>query len=220
MTLVRTLFPPDVHVAEMNPREADVAQLMPEEAAMVARAVEKRRQEFAAGRILARRLFGTLGVASDVPLLNGDDRAPIWPEGLIGTITHTRHWAAVAIARDAEVLSLGCDVEADEPLQPKLFRIVCTPAERAWLDTLPEAERGRWAKLIFSAKESVYKTQFPLTRTFLGFHAAEIAVERETRRFRATLQTEAGVRFREGDVLEGCFRMDGTLIGTAITLRF
>ena len=107
--VTRPLFADDVLVDEIDPREVSPDVLLPAEAAQVATAVAKRRREFAAGRYLARKLLSRLDLPQDTPLLNGEDRAPVWPEGVAGTISHTRHRAAVAVARSPAVLSLGCD---------------------------------------------------------------------------------------------------------------
>lgn len=134
----------------------------------VARAVPARRAEFAAGRGLARRLLERLGV-SPIPIPVGPGRAPVWPEGFIGSIAHTRGLCVAALARRADIRSLGIDAEPDEPLEPELWDTICTPAEVAWLGEQPGEGRGRLARILFSAKESVFKCQYPLTGEWLDF---------------------------------------------------
>src|SRR5208282_5779110 len=86
------LLPPGIVVVEMH-SAGDTAALLPEEAAYLGRSVPKRAQEFAAGRVCARRALAELGVV-DFPLRVGEDREPLWPEGTVGSITHTTGFCA------------------------------------------------------------------------------------------------------------------------------
>ncbi len=217
-SIVRPLFADDVLVDEIDPRRVSAAGLAPAEAAQVARAVDKRRREFAAGRLLARRLLGLLGVPADFALVNGEDRAPVWPEGFVGSISHASTWAAVAVARAGDVASLGCDLECDEPLDEGVLRRVCVPREREWIAAAPLEQRGRLAMLVFSAKEAAYKAQYTLTRKVLDF--ADFAVDFDRRRgvFRAEFQT-AVAPWSPGDALHGRWRAVDDLIATAVTIR-
>jgi len=177
MSALATLYPPGVLSALSATDAADTtAGLWPEEEGFVARAVPKRRREFTTGRLLARDLLAKFGVA-DFPLLAGSDRAPIWPEGLVGSISHTRELCGVVIARRGTVKSVGLDIETAEPLKQELWRLVIRPEERSWLEQRHANERGRLAKLIFSAKECAYKCQYPLTRTWLDFQDAKVTVD-------------------------------------------
>jgi 4'-phosphopantetheinyl transferase EntD len=173
--LFRALFGDTVSVAEMDPRQADPDSLTPDELAIVSTAVDSRRREFAAGRLLARRLLGELGVARSHSLLSGAKREPMWPEGIVGSITHKTGWAGVAVARAHVVRSLGCDLEDDDPLKLELWRRILSPAEQQWLKTQPNS--GQLAKVYFSAKECFYKAQFPLTRQWLGFLDVELRLQ-------------------------------------------
>jgi 4'-phosphopantetheinyl transferase EntD len=173
--LFRELFGEAVVVAEMDPREADPSTLLPDELALVSSAVDSRQREFAAGRLLARRLLSELGVAGSCAVLRGAEREPLWPDGIVGSITHKRGWAAVALARTSVVYAVGCDLEEDEPLGEDLWRRVLTPAEQRWLKQ--QANGGQLAKVCFSAKECFYKAQFSLTRQWLGFLDVELSMQ-------------------------------------------
>lgn len=169
------------------------ATLMPlfdSEEPVVAQAVEKRKWEFRAGRHCARCALGALGLPeSAIP--SGADRAPLWPAGVVGSITHTgsgsQAYAAAVVARASEVRALGLDAERAEPLSENLEPRVLTAGELAFVGTLPERERGLVAMLHFSAKEAFYKCQYPLTQRFLGFHDVEVTFELERNRFLARL---------------------------------
>jgi len=162
------------------------AALQPGEAAAVARAVPRRRHQFATGRLLAHRLLDELG-AGGAPLLPGPDRAPLWPPGVTGSISHTEAHVLVAVAALADVASVGIDIEERTALADDLHDMVLTPTELAWLRTQPADERGLLAKLCFSAKEAVYKTQATLSRTLLEFHEVELQLDRDASRFVARL---------------------------------
>lgn len=214
--LTKGLFDHPVVVEEVDPRRNDEPPRA-DEAELVTKAIARRRRQFAAGRACAHRALARVGI-EDFSLLNGDDRAPIWPPGICGSLTHTDHLAAVAVARIGEVRALGLDVEPDEPLNPDILDRICSRTERAWLATLPGDEPLRVAKLIFSAKESGYKAQYALTQTYLGFEAMEVEVALDAGTFAATFTRDVGP-FHEGDTLAGRFaRADGYLL-TAVTLR-
>jgi 4'-phosphopantetheinyl transferase EntD len=180
------------------------AELSSEEAALVARAVESRRREFSTGRRLARRLLADRGIAPG-PILRDDDRLPIWPIPITGSISHSREFAVVAICEAAACFGVGVDVEPDEPVKPGIERHVCTAAERHWLDgfDLDEAERGRRVKLVFSAKEAVYKAFYPRVRVFWGFHDVTLELDEAGGRFRAALPASAGRSHVEGRFVRG-----------------
>lgn len=214
--LASRLLGPPIRTAEMDPRAAD-GTLFPGEEAAVARAVEKRRREFIAGRSCARRAMGALGEAP-APIFQGEDRAPVWPEGLVGSITHTDTWCAAAVARAADGFqALGLDIEFAEPIPSELLRTICLPEEQDFLDSRPAGERGLLSKVIFSAKECAYKCQYTLSRAFLDFHAMRVYPDLSGGGFVAVFQRDAGP-FISGDELRGRLVVDQGYIMTAMTL--
>ncbi len=211
------LFPADVRVLEADP--ATVAgTIFPEEEALMSRAVAKRRHEFAAGRTLARRALSDLGVAPR-PILPDVRRAPIWPPEIIGSITHTRGYCGVAVARASSGLqSLGLDAEPEEEIRDEIVRRVTTGREQAAIARLDGVERGIMGRLLFSAKESVYKCQYPLTRRFLEFGDVEIELDASNERFSVRSVGE-GARGLRLERLEGRWRRAGGLILTTCIAR-
>ncbi|WP_225829122.1 4'-phosphopantetheinyl transferase family protein [Streptomyces naphthomycinicus] len=154
--------------------------LYPEEEAIVARAVAKRRREFAAVRGCARRAMEKLGVPPQA-VLSGERGAPRWPAGVVGSMTHCDGYCAAALVRAADLVSLGIDAEPHGPLPEGVGPSVFLPAESARLDRMAERWPGvHWDRLLFSAKESVYKAWFPLTRKWLDFSEADITLEPDT----------------------------------------
>ena len=178
---------PDVRVAcAPIESEDDAHDLLPEERAAVQRAIPKRVREFATGRRLARRLLSELGFPSG-PVPARADRSPQWPRGAIGAITHTTGLCVVVAARGGPDEALGVDVEPSDGLKPDLQSLVCTPSEARWIESQPAKDHGRLGKLVFSAKETLYKCQHPLTGTFLGFHQAEVDLSPERGSFEARI---------------------------------
>ncbi len=211
---LRDLFPPEVAVAVRDPRLPHTG-LLPEEESAIGGAVERRRREFAAGRAAARQAMDALGLPKR-PIPMGRDRAPVWPEGVVGSISHSDAFCLAAVARSDRVLALGVDVEPDLPLEETLWDSVLTPDELAWLSARPAGERGRLARLIFSAKECVYKARYPLTRTLHGFTDMRVDLDLPAGAYRAVLLRDIGSSGRESWM--GGFHSEGGVILTFLVL--
>ncbi|MGJ8544834.1 MAG: 4'-phosphopantetheinyl transferase family protein [Sulfitobacter sp.] len=173
---LRGMLPPQVALA-LRETGGAVPALFAREAQAVARAVPKRQAEFAAGRAAAREALAALGQpAAAIPM--GADRAPVWPEGVIGSISHSNFYGAAALALGGGALrGIGIDLEPEADLPGDVLDLVCGEAERAWLAGLPAAQQGRAGLLIFSAKEAFFKAQYPLTGAMIGFEAAQVFVD-------------------------------------------
>ena len=153
----------------------DPTLLLPAEAVLVARAVPKRVHEFAAGRLCARRALAELEI-DDFPIAAADDRQPLWPDRIVGSITHTAGWAAAVVAPCSSLAALGLDSEVVGSVNEEIWQSICGSAEMAWLASLPQSERAAAVTLIFSAKEAFYKCQYPTMREPLGFHDVTVEV--------------------------------------------
>lgn len=157
--------------------DAEDWQLLPEEEALAAQVVAIRRRELAAGRTLARRALAAAG-APAAPLLAGPGRAPRWPDGFTGSISHTRRWCGAVAAPTSRVHAIGIDGEHPiGDLDEAWIRRVCRPAERDWLEAATAGERAIRAALLFSAKESLHKARYPLAGAVLEHAEVEIAVD-------------------------------------------
>lgn len=142
-----------------------VPALWPEELGQILRAVPMRRREFASGRAAARAALAEIGVpAAAIPA--GRDRAPVWPHGICGAISHTRQIAAAIVARRDDLGALGLDLEPATPMPDDLARHVAASGDAPEGAGLPMALA---AKLLFSAKEAAFKAQFPLTGLWLDY---------------------------------------------------
>jgi len=177
--MLNGLFPEDVALAWGDSRDAS-AELLPGEVELVANAVPKRQLEFANARECARRALGQLGVARQA-LLMAPSREPLWPEGIVGSLTHTNGLCAAVAARASRYRGLGVDVEPALPLPENLLSRICRDEEIARLGAFRALSAGVAARLVFSAKEALYKCQFPVTRSFLGFEEVTVELEEDGR---------------------------------------
>jgi 4'-phosphopantetheinyl transferase EntD len=188
VTALDLLLPDGIATAESygDPPGAALSALFPEEAAAVARAVPKRRLEFAAVRVCAREALAALGLPT-APLVPGKRGAPGWPPGVVGTMTHCEGYRGAAIARDQDYTSLGIDAEPSGPLPEGVLDVISLPTERDRLrERFREAPEIPWDRLLFSAKESVFKAWYPLTHRELDFTEADLELT-PTGTFTATL---------------------------------
>ncbi|WP_084965822.1 4'-phosphopantetheinyl transferase family protein [Thermoactinospora rubra] len=176
--MLEKILPPGFAVSESLADVAD-AELFPEEEAIVARAVDKRRREFATVRACAREALARLGLPA-VPIVPGERGAPRWPAGVVGSMTHCEGYRAAALTRSGEVGSVGIDAEPHLPLPPGVLKAVTLEQERRMLARLAAQEPGtHWDRLLFSAKESAYKAWYPLAGTMLEFEEAEVVLDRD-----------------------------------------
>jgi 4'-phosphopantetheinyl transferase EntD len=194
--MIEKIFPAEVACAEAFGDPPDAVP-HPEEEPLVAKAVEKRRREFTTARHCARRALADLGVPP-VPILRGERGAPQWPPGIAGSITHCAGYRAAAVARTRDVVSIGLDAEPAEPLPDGVLDVISLAGERDRLQELAAAVPGTcWDRLLFCAKESVYKAWFPLTQRWLGFDGADITINPLDGTFEARLLVPAPA---DGDV--------------------
>jgi 4'-phosphopantetheinyl transferase EntD len=167
--------------------------LDPRDAALPA-AAPRRLAEFARGRACAHAALVALGL--DGPIGRGADRAPRWPAGAVGSITHCAGYVAAAVARADRVRALGLDAEPAAPLPPGVLTQIASPTERAHLATLPTDQP--WDRLLFAIKESVYKAWAPATGRWLDFTDAEVTIDPTAGRFRAALAVDGPWRLLDG----------------------
>ncbi|MFF8673468.1 4'-phosphopantetheinyl transferase [Streptomyces sp. NPDC015242] len=174
--MIEELLPETVVTVEAYGYDEPDTPLYPEEAALVARAVPKRQREFAVVRSCARRAMEKLGVPPR-PILPGERGAPGWPAGLAGSMTHCDGFCAAALVRAGDLASLGIDAEVHAPLPDGVLASVALPGEVERLRRLVAEHPGVcWDRLLFSAKEAVYKAWFPLTGKWLDFMEADIEI--------------------------------------------
>jgi len=214
-TALRAALPDNLGIA-LVPSVADPSDLSVEEARAVARAIPSRKQEFAAGRRAARQAAEALNLAYlDLPM--AADRAPVWPKGMVGSISHTRDTAGALVSHADSYVSLGFDLEDRQTLVDALLDTILNKQERRWLDDLPGDRRDDAALAIFSAKESAFKCQYPITGAMLGFDAVTITFDRGISRFSAAFNPEIALGL-PGNGLDGLAVVFGGKVMTAAFL--
>ena len=137
-----------------------------------------RKEHYRSGRICAGEVLSKLGTLGQPVLRDPQTREPLWPEGISGAITHSGKWAAAAVGKTSDVSGIGIDLEdLERQVDSRISRHVCIPEEQKWLQECGEDFLEQNLKIIFSAKESIFKAFFPYTRTYLHFHDARILME-------------------------------------------
>lgn len=184
---IQNIVPPDVTVAA-GPILSNQGSLFADEYDAIARAVLGRRQEFTAGRSYARAALRRIGCA-DQAIRSAADRRPLWPLGFVGSISHTRDVCGAIVAKSSRYLGLGLDIESNEPLEPDLYNLIGSRGDIRPLSPPIETELGLvdQAKLIFSAKESVFKACNPVNGRWLDFHEVYVELNCQRQTFVATL---------------------------------
>ncbi len=205
---MRSVLPVGVEVVE-HVGPAGAAPLFPDEAVAVTGAVPARREEYAAVRVCARTALGRLGLPP-VPVPSAPDRSPVWPSGIVGSMTHCDGYRAAAVARADDWAGVGIDAEVLAPLPDGVGPLVMSDAERiALADVDPACCPDR---VLFSAKESVYKVWYPLVRRWLGFEDVDVRLGAGT--FVARIGPDGlGV-----DELHGRWAVHDGFVVTAVTL--
>lgn len=184
------MMPPNVGCAAVA-IEAEHPPLWPSEERSLSAALPVRRREFAAGRAAARLALSHAGLAP-AALPPGPDRYPQWPEGMTGSIAHSRAVAIAVAGRWAEWQGIGVDLEQEGAVPVELSGIILGPEERPWSDDLTS---------VFCVKEAVQKALFPLGRELLEFHDISILGSEKGQRLMVVLLRDCGP-FREGSIFE------------------
>jgi enterobactin synthetase component D / holo-[acyl-carrier protein] synthase len=216
--MIEAILPAEVAAEEVFSDQPGVT-LFPEEEAIIANAVDKRRREFTSVRACARAAMARLGLPP-VPIVPGLRGAPQWPDGVVGSMTHCAGYRACAIAHDRDLVAIGLDAEPHDKLPDGVLEAVSSQEERTWLEALASSVPGvHWDRILFSAKESVYKAWFPLTQRWLGFEDASVTIDPKEGTFTARLLVDGpdldGVPLTG---FTGRWMVEGGLIITAIAV--
>ncbi|WP_182085891.1 4'-phosphopantetheinyl transferase superfamily protein [Aureimonas sp. ME7] len=211
---LRALFGPGVALAFGDPR-APWPLALPAEERAIASVVPKRRAEFRAGRALVRLASAELG-APPLTIPAGADRAPQWPAGWTGSISHCADLCGAAVARAGDgILSLGLDIEPAEPLDVNLIPFIARAEEQALLEGDDALLRAR---MLFGAKECAYKAQYPLSGAMLEFDDLHVTFETGGPWFTARFMRGVGP-FAQGDAIAGFCVQDGAHVISGAVLR-
>ncbi len=166
------ILPSGVATAELV-QYPEGLRVHPGEEHLIAKSVEKRRRDFIGARYCARQALAQLG-EPEVAIGKGERGMPLFPRGVVGSLTHCDGYRAAALAHRLRWRSIGIDAEPHGPLPEGVLDSVSLPAERTWLAGALPATGLHLDRLLFCAKEATYKAWFPLTLRWLGFEDAHI----------------------------------------------
>jgi 4'-phosphopantetheinyl transferase EntD len=210
--MIEALLPKRVMSAVAR-QDDRLTYLFPEELADLGGAVESRLLEFRTARVCAREAMRRLGLLP-VPILRGPNREPIWPSGVVGSITHCDGFRAAAVARTSDVAAIGIDAEPHDLLPAEVHRLVVLREEEAQFDG---AQAGfHWDRVLFSAKESVFKAWYPLKRKWLDFNDVIVTLSPSEGEFHAVFRR--GISDPRCKPICGRFLVSDGLVLTAVIL--
>ena len=195
---------------------------------------ENRILEFSSGRFCAHQALQML--ASDCDDIEvGDDRQPIWPQGIAGSISHGAKLAVAVVTQEPGCIGLGIDIEKVSALESSVVNMVCTASELEWIDricrdsaakgelfqnTAVDWQRGHVACLFFSIKESIFKCCFPAYKTWFEFQQASITVDVASSSFQMELAPELPFsQFASGMRFTGRYHLQSDLVISSAVLR-
>ncbi|MCW8964586.1 MAG: 4'-phosphopantetheinyl transferase superfamily protein [Gammaproteobacteria bacterium] len=177
----------------------------------VVSASPKRQQEFSCGRLYAHRLLDQVGF-TDFVIGRDSQGCPQWPDGVVGSISHTSDFCVALLAKSIRYTSLGIDLELSGRLKASLWPRLFARSEIRQLEQISDAARRmRHAAIIFSAKEAFYKCDYPLNHRCYEFTDAEVALDETTRCLQLSISRDGG-RVEYG----GCYAAGMTHVMTAI----
>ena len=177
----------------------------------------KRRAEFSLGRYCARRALSKFELESVPILRNAETREPCWPKSVRGSITHSEGFAAAAVGLTKDVSGIGIDLESlSRVVDFNIRRHVCVDKEREFLESLPIEQANRYLRIIFSAKESIFKCFFPISQTYLYFQDAEIIIDENNSEFSFLLSKACTGITSAGFQHSGRFSIKDDLLLTSI----
>lgn len=178
------------------------------------RGVAKRQTEYLAGRLCARQALAQLTGTAATPG-SGDDRAPQWPAGTLGSITHGSGWAGALVGSSADWYGLGLDVERimSGSRAQRLAGEILTPAEWLRLQSLPVEQHAQRISLTFSLKESLFKALYPQVLRHFYFQDAEVLSVSPDNRVQLRLLIDLHTDWPAGSEVAGQFvEFDGYLL--------
>lgn len=188
---------PDLFFASCNQKLAGLESLSLEEQSILEQSLsETNRIKFRLGRVAAKLALAKIGVKSGV--LRDKDGAPIWPQDVVGSISHCKEFGVACVGKSAEFLTVGIDIEdTSRSFKYPITSRIATQSEQLWCKSNSRYETGK-AISLFAAKEALYKALAPLVKRYFGFHAAELLWLPESSSFQVTLLESLSPEFHAG----------------------
>lgn len=202
------------HFDPIKLQDGDFQRCLIEPPPSIQRSVAKRQTEFLAGRLCAREAMRQLDGRQHVPLI-GEDRAPVWPKDVCGSITHSTGWAASIVANKQHWRGLGMDVEQlmSSERAARLAREILTADELQRMAAGPEHQMALVVTLTFSLKESLFKALYPIVLKRFYFEDAELLEWAENGSARLRLKIDLSPEWHSGKALNAQFSVqDGQLL--------
>lgn len=177
---LRRLLPGDSEwIWSADPTDTD--DLFPEEAEATKRMAPVRLRSYRHGRSCAHRALRNFrSQAESIPM--GSAREPVWPDGIVGSISHCEDIAVAVVAAADRYAGIGIDIELSGDLESELARLIATPDEMAGYQLQDLPNDGR---LLFAVKESIYKCIWPGLRRFVDFQQVMVDLHHDTGIFTA-----------------------------------
>lgn len=168
---------------------------------VLVKACFSRKQEFQRGRVCAAEALNSLGEYNHYIVEVEDDRSPIWPRGVVGSISHCKKYSCSVAASSAELTAVGIDLESTVRVQDKLARMIQFDSDIQSDSRLSSTEL---LSLIFSAKESLYKALYPQVKCYFGFEDAALTEVTESN-FSIKLINDLSCDYKKGASFKGNF---------------
>ena len=180
-------------------------------------ACDKRCCEFITVRHCARRSLQKLGLQRPV-MVPGDHGEPVWPGGVVGSITHCQGYYAAAAAMSSNVATVGIDAERNHPLADHILELIASEDEKLHLRSIRDSRPDvAFDRLLFCIKECVYKAWFPLEKTQLSFHDIVVSIS-WCGRFKVAIPSSS--RQCDRVFYRGRWRREGNIIVAALSVPF
>lgn len=160
-----------------------------EERIIISKAIDKRRYEFSAGRLCARKALKQLGIDNCI-LTQDENGESMWPEQITGTISHSKKWAAAAVSTTNDIIAIGFDIETVSRISSDILKRIITEKEKELLDKKDKQDAQLYAALIFGAKEAIYKALSKLYSKTLRFKDVSIISNDDSPEFEIELNDE------------------------------
>ncbi|POA77034.1 4'-phosphopantetheinyl transferase [Pseudomonas sp. DP16D-R1] len=188
--------------------------------ATIQRSVAKRQAEFLAGRVCARAALQQLEGLNVSPAI-GEDRAPVWPAHITGSITHSTGRAAAIVAKKSHWRGLGMDLEnlLNTERAERLAAEILTPPELQRMAAGHHDQLALWVTLTFSVKESLFKALYPIVRQRFYFEHAEVLEWTESGEVRLRLLTDLSAEWRNGTELDAQFGVKNGQLLSLVSLQ-
>ena len=197
MGALKDLFSSSVAIMETRDAKIDASFLSLAERTYLENVSQNRKREFIAGRFGAHEAMVLANVSPEHIQIGGKGE-PIWPSNIVGSITHSHGYAAAAVARKSDIVSLGLDAEIDEPLSSRVLRRISNVQEQEWVENVGGTLVQHPGKVLFSAKEATYKAWYPITQEWLGFKEVLINFHDQGNTFTVHIQKNGPIREMHG----------------------